>query len=325
MSILQKSLRYTGMFGALAGSIFTIIQLVLLLFKQDTICFNDGCAIVETMTAVSPIFFNLAGFLFFQAVFWTLYYTKLKDSYWPILSQALLIAGLAAEGVLVGYQNFVVEVFCSYCLVIFGVVVFLNLLQGVKHIFFGIAIFLAIQIAFASLQFSTPNPDGGFTLDKGVIATMDAANKDKQFYLFFSSTCEHCEEVIQTLEEYPQFPISFNPVDKVTQLPIPGNVELIDYNSKVNVSFLSTFGINEIPVLMMRDGNNFSVIQGKSQIIKTIKENCYHEEISLEETPAPSELPETSIEGSSPVEFNLNQFAPTPQEDEGACVIGDNC
>lgn len=313
MSLFKKTLRYTGMLGALAGSFFTLIQLFLLLFKQDTICFNDGCAIVETMTTFSPIIFNLAGFLFFQAIFWTLYYTKLKDSYWPILSQTLLLAGLAAEGVLVGYQNFVVQVFCSYCLVIFGVVVFLNLLQGMKHILFGISIFLAIQIGFASLQFNTPNQEG-FVLDKGVFTTMEAPDQDKQFYLFFSSTCEHCEEVIHSLEEFPRYPIHFNPVDTVTKMPIPGEFKLTEYDSKVNVSFLSTFGINEIPVLMVKDGDDFSVIRGKNQIIETIKTNCYPEEISLD-----------SLEGTSPVDFSLEQLAPQEPAEEGKCIIGDDC
>ena len=301
------------MVGAAAGSLVTVIQTLLLLFQQDTICFNNGCQVVESMTTVPPTVFNLAGFLFFQAIFWTLYYTKLKDSYWPILSRTLLLSGLAAEAVLVGYQHFVIQVFCSYCLVIFGIVVFLNLLQGFKHILFGAGIFLAVQIGFFSLQFTLPQTEDGLTVTKGIFTTMEAESQDKHFYLFFSSTCEHCEEVIQTLEEYPRFPISFNPVDKVESVDIPGGISQQEYDSKANLAFLSSFGIKEIPALLVQDGDDFSIIRGKNQIIETIKENCYPAEVN--------------IEGSSPVDFNLNQALPVPAqpEPEESCTIGTDC
>jgi len=312
MSFFQKSLRLTSLIGSGAGSILTLVQTILLLFHQETICFNDGCKIVETMTTVPPVIFNLAGLLFFQAIFWTFYYTKLKDSYWPVLSRALLFAGLGAEGVLFGYQYFVVEVFCSYCLVIFGIIVFLNVLQGMKQVFIGTAVFLAIQIGFASLDFHGSIPNEGFILDKGVFSTLSATKQEKHYYLFFSSTCPHCEEVIESLKASPEYPISFNPVDKVEKLNLPFEYPKSEYNSDVNVSFLGDFDIHQVPVLLVRDHDNFMVIRGKDQIIETIKTGCY---------------PESNvITGSSSADFTLPAPGQSilPSNDEN-CDIGVEC
>lgn len=307
MSFFQKSLRITSLIGSGAGSLLTLIQTILLLFHQETICFNDGCKIVETMTTVPPLIFNLAGLLFFQALFWTFYFTKLKDSYWPVVSRILLFAGLAAEGVLFGYQYFVVEVFCSYCLVILGVVVFLNVLQGIKQVFIGIAVFLAIQIGFASLNFHDAVPQEGFSLDKGVFSTLSAPQQDKHYYLFFSSTCAHCEEVIESLKESPRYPISFNPVDKVEQVNLAFDYPKDDYQSSINVAFLNNFDIHQVPVLLVKDKDDFMLIRGKDQIIETLQSNCYPKQ--------------DVISGSSAVEFTL----PDQPVDDQNCDIGVEC
>ncbi len=311
MTFFQKSLRITGLFVAGIGSIIALIQIILLLLQQDTICFNDGCAIVESFTKVSPVFFNLAGLVFFQVIFWTLYRTDFKSSFWSLFVKLLLLGGIAAEGVLVGYQNFVAHAFCSYCLIILSLIVVLNLLQGFKHILTAIAVFLAVQIGFASLQFTTPAGEQEFILNKGIMTTIDGENKDKKFYLFFSSTCPHCEEVIQSLKESPVHPVSFNPVDQVEKLNIPFGYQSTPYDYNINISFLANFGITEIPVLLVEDGDDFLLIRGKNQIINTIKENCY---------PA-----EATIEGSSPADFSLEQIIPTKPEDDEHCSINKDC
>lgn len=309
MSFFQKSLRITSLIGSGAGSVLTLIQTILLLFHQDTICFNDGCKIVETMTTVPPVVFNLAGLMFFQAIFWTFYFTKLKDSYWPILSRALLFAGLGAEGVLFGYQYFVVDVFCSYCLVIFGIIVFLNILQGAKQIFIGLAVFIAIQIGFASLDFKGTVSHDGLVIEQGIFSTLSGAKQEKHYYLFFSSTCKHCEEVIESLKENPQYPISFNPVDKVDKLNLSFNYTTGEYNSSANLSFLNNLDINAVPVLFIKDNDDFAIIRGKQQIIDTIHASCY---------------PEADIiTGSSSADFSLP--APPLPVGEEDCSIGEEC
>ncbi len=136
ISFLKKTAWVFSLLIAASGALLTLAQIVLLLFNQDTICFNDGCKIVETLTTVSPVIFNLFGFFYFLTVFWTTYQIKTEKKIWPILTSALLLAALSAEGVLVGFQHFVIDVFCSYCLIILALVVALNLLQHYKHILY---------------------------------------------------------------------------------------------------------------------------------------------------------------------------------------------
>ena len=311
MNFIGKALRILSLTIAMAGSILTVVQIFLLLFGQQTICFNDGCEIVESLTTVSPVIFNLAGLAFFQAVFWVLYYAKTKESHWATLGKAILLAGLGVEGVLVGYQHFVIEVFCSYCLVILGIVIALNLLQSLKHILYGIAIFLAIQIGFAGLQFSSPVGEKRFMLDKGTITTMAGPDKDNQFYLFFSSTCTHCEEVIETLEEMPSCSISFNPVDLVTEINLPEEHTLQSYDSDVNRDFLAGFDINTVPVLLQKNSDKYTVIRDKYEIINTIKENCY--------------VVETGTSEIGTTEQGIDQFLPPQNIADENCVIDTDC
>ena len=54
---------------SLLASIFTAIQVVLFFSEKKGICFNAGCEIVDSLTTVPPVYFNVAGFFFFQTLF----------------------------------------------------------------------------------------------------------------------------------------------------------------------------------------------------------------------------------------------------------------
>ena len=100
------------------SSSIVAVQIVLLVLGRDGICLSQGCQVVDELTRVPPLVFNLAGLFFFQAVAWGVFRTDTEKAIrWRIV-QWLLLAGLAAEGVLVGFQLFVVGVFCTYCLII---------------------------------------------------------------------------------------------------------------------------------------------------------------------------------------------------------------
>lgn len=294
-----------------SGSILALVQSLLLLSQKNTICFNEGCKVVDSMTRVSPLVFNLSGFLFFQAVFWLLYFGyKRENTFFPALIGLLLLSGIAAEGVLFGYQNFVAKIFCSYCLIIFSLIVLLNFLQGFKQIIAAAAVFAAVQIGFASLQFSKPGFQQETVFEQGVITTLDAADQSTRLFLFFSSSCPHCEAVIKNLKKSPFHPISFNPVDQVQKIALPSKYQEKSYDPALNISFLANFGISEVPVLMVQENGGFVIIRGKEQIIKTIKEKCYNEEIGIGQ--------------SSSAGFGLEQILP-PREDDQKCRINSDC
>ena len=135
------------------SSSIVAVQIVLLVLGRDGICLSQGCQVVDELTRVPPLVFNLAGLFFFQAVAWGVFRTDTEKAIrWRIV-QWLLLAGLAAEGVLVGFQLFVVGVFCTYCLIILGCIVLLNLLAGKKQLLAGTFVFASVFLAFSSLQF----------------------------------------------------------------------------------------------------------------------------------------------------------------------------
>jgi hypothetical protein len=128
---------------ALIGSVITLVQALLLMYEREGICFNDGCEVVDSLTTVDPILINLGGFAFFQLVFWSMWLARNKPQRLGVV-RVFLLAGIGVEAVLVSFQYLVAQIFCSYCLLILGFVVILNLLAGVRHVIAAIIIFTAV-------------------------------------------------------------------------------------------------------------------------------------------------------------------------------------
>ena len=85
---------------ALLASLLIAAQMGYTLYQGNPFCLNDGCRVVERLTRVSPLVFNLAGFFFFQAVDWGLRSSRYELRQLPQFVKTLLLAGLAVEGVL---------------------------------------------------------------------------------------------------------------------------------------------------------------------------------------------------------------------------------
>ncbi|MEJ2199174.1 MAG: hypothetical protein P8X54_11495 [Desulfuromonadales bacterium] len=179
---------------ALGGSLLTLTQIILLESGLDGICFSGGCEIVDSQTTIPPLFFNFFGLVFFQFVFWGVWFGQ-KSKELPFYVRMLLLAGLAAEGVLFSFQYVVVETFCTYCLIVFSLVVLLNLLHGLHHAVTGAAIFVSVVIAFSALQFKVTTSESTVIsindLEKGAYAVLPGEENKPRLALFFSSSCPH--------------------------------------------------------------------------------------------------------------------------------------
>ena len=265
---------------ALAGSLLTLVQILLLASENDGICFNDGCEIIDSLTTVPPIFINIGGFFFFQAVFWGIWLARQRRERMQYINM-LLLAGLAAEGVLVSFQYFIAQIFCSYCLIILALVVLLNVLGGLRHVLTGVAVFTAVIIGFSSLQFTEAKSTFMDSLDTGSFAVLTGQNSEQKRYLFFSSTCKHCENVIESLREENNCTIRFNPVDEITDFPLQKVQKTASYSTEVNRKLLTSMGINQIPVFLTVDQSGFQVIKGGSSIKRYLEEKCTAQKISL--------------------------------------------
>ena len=141
-----------GQFIALIASLLIAVQIGYILYEGSPFCLNGGCKVVEQLTRVSPMVFNVVGLLFFQMIFWGL---RVSQGEWRRLPQyvrTLLLTGLAVEGVLISFQYLVANAFCAYCLGILSCIILLNLLLGAKQAAPALLLFVAVALAFASLD-----------------------------------------------------------------------------------------------------------------------------------------------------------------------------
>lgn len=258
---------------AFLASIVTAVQIYFIYTGGKTFCFSDGCEIVDNMTLFSPLVFNVSGLLFFQALFWLLILGRRGSAYWHKLARLLLLAGLAAEAVLIFFQYSIATVFCSYCLVIFSFILVLNILCGLRQILRGAVIFGAVSIACFSLQFKN-GATSGMSLDAGTMARVEGSREGLQVYLFFSATCGHCEQVIANLSKENICDVRFNPIEPILEFRFPGAEYVDGYRPEVNVDFMRSLSIQEVPVLVAKDGQETLVIKGGQRIELYLDEHC---------------------------------------------------
>ncbi|MBU0480793.1 MAG: hypothetical protein KKG47_06810 [Proteobacteria bacterium] len=298
---------------ALLAAGFIGVQIATILFSGEAFCLNQGCKVVEELTRVPPLFVNLAGLLFFLALFVAA--RRPQSGPHPELSWTalLLLTGLGAEGVLVGYQVFVIHTLCSYCLIIFGVILFLNLISGRRQIFLGLSVFAASMIAFSSLNFGQSQMSlKTRTLLSGTFAKTSCIAPENQLYLFFSANCPHCQTVIKALENCNSCEMHFNPIEPIESLEHPELEHFPDYDPSLNRLVLSLLGIKTIPVMIIEKTNGFSLIKGEDPILSYINQVCFN---NSEHNP---------YQGQTYLPDQSYGFTPEPGT-EGECEIEVEC
>jgi len=260
---------------ALLGALGAATQAVLLLVRGRAICLNEGCRVVEGLTRVPPLYINLAGLGFFAAAALLAWRAPASATSRRLLG-ALLLAGVAVEGVLFGYQYFVAKAFCAWCLAVFGIVGLLSVLAGARQALRAGAVFAGSLAAFSVLSFGVIKPPtGGRALDGGTYGVRSCAAPAKQVYLVFSSSCPHCAEVLRALESCNSCNFHFNPIDQIPVLDLPGVERAASYDPGVNRGLLALLGIEEVPVLLVPGPEGMSIIRGGKRIVAYISAECF--------------------------------------------------
>jgi hypothetical protein len=260
---------------ALLGALGAAIQATLLYGSGKAICLNEGCRVIEGLTRVPPLFINLAGLGFFLAAA-ALGWRAPDSRFARRLLGLLLLAGVAAEGVLFSYQSFVAKAFCAWCLAVLALVVLLNLLAGVRQALGAAVVFASSLAAFSVLSFGVIQPPaGGRALDGGTYGVRRCAAPAKQVYLVFSSSCPHCAEVLKTLESCNSCNFHFNPIDQISGIDLPGVERAASYDPGVNRGLLALLGIEEVPVLLVPGPEGMSIIRGEKRILSYIRAECF--------------------------------------------------
>jgi len=260
---------------ALLGALGAAVQSTLLLVRGEAICLNEGCRVVEGLTRVPPLFINLAGLGFFLAAALLAWRAPAGGAARRLL-RTLLLAGIAAEGVLFSYQLFVAKAFCAWCLTVFALLVLLNLAAGARQALGAAAVFAASLAAFAALRFGVVQPPAGArALDVGTYGVRRCDVPAKQLYLVFSSNCPHCAAVLQALESCNSCNFHFNPIDRIAGLDLPGVERSASWDPAVNRELLALLGIDEVPALLVPGPEGMSIIRGEKRILAFIRAECF--------------------------------------------------
>lgn len=297
---------------ALFGSLLTAVQAGLILITGDAACIGDGCRIVEGLTTVPPIVFNLAGLVFFQAIFWGMLFEKKNPGTVMKAVKVILLAGMACEGVLVSFQFYISEAFCLYCVVILALILSLNLAVGTRQIGTGLLIFASVFVVFSGLQFkaAAAGQVEEAPLTAGTYGLRPGTGPGPKISLFFSSSCLYCEKIIETLKERGGCTVRFQPVDHIQGLDFPGLQPAPSYSPEVNKNFLRTLDIAEVPVLLAQDANGILILKGEGPIRGYLERNC------------PDDQPADHPAGSSPGTTG-GKFIPQPTDD--SCTAFEGC
>jgi uncharacterized membrane protein/glutaredoxin-related protein len=298
---------------AMGGALLAAVQAILIIVQGDILCLNEGCEVVEKLTTVPPIVFNMAGSAFFLMVFLALWLGARGGRGWLNWARVLLLAGMAAEGVLVGFQYYVAEVFCSYCLIIFSIIAVLNVLMGLRQLIGAVAVFAAVLVAFSSLEFSSRSESEAVILENGIYGSFKKEDSSSELFLFFSSTCPHCEEVIETIDEDFVCSLNFNPTEILNASPLPELITASEYSPLVNRKFLKNLGITEIPVLVVKDTQEMRILRGKQNIMQYLDQNCRAE----------AETVPSDLSGMSSQQNAFQYITPTAGDD--ACSVDTDC
>ncbi|MFV0435876.1 MAG: hypothetical protein ACK5PS_00580 [Desulfopila sp.] len=308
---LQMLLAAVGALVAAAQALFGVMQ-------GNALCFNDGCEVVEQLSRVPPLTVNSVGALFFLVVFLLLWWGGRGGTGWLTTARVLLLAAMAVEGVLIGFQHIVAGTFCSYCLFIFALIFLLNLLMGWYSLIAGLLVACASLLAFAFMQPIQGQhlPAGLQPLEKGTYGTLTRSRSDRELHFFFSSTCPHCEEVIATIDQSFTCSLDFNPIDELAVSPLASLVLQPGYSPAVNRDFLRALEVTDIPVLVVRSAEEIQLLKGTRRIVQYFDSNCRPQP----STPAgaTSELSQTSSHGSA------LPFWPPNQSDE-TCTVDVDC
>ncbi|MEN8243928.1 MAG: hypothetical protein ABFS43_03390 [Thermodesulfobacteriota bacterium] len=264
---------------ALIASIGVAAQAIITLISGSGYCPSQGCKVVESLTLIPPLWVNILGVIFFQAIFWSLTFLKEKTFFRIDPTGLLLLGGLIFDASLLAYQVFVVQTFCAYCLVVFACVLALNILYGIRQIVWGLTVLAAILFSFSILSFTPDNdhPDG-FSLKAAAWGVRSCSAPTKEVYLIFSSTCPHCQKVIQSLNECNSCDLYLNPIDDITALNLEGIERIDTFSPQDNRHMLELLEINTIPVLVSKSPDSYDIIRGEKNILNYIRSACFTDE-----------------------------------------------
>jgi len=200
--------------------------------QHTSLCGEVGCKLAGELLRFDALYLNYLGL---AAVFTLIFlgYRSLKSAFFETLFFITLYAAIAFETTILSYQFIANPEPCLFCLGIWSSLLVIALFSHIKNFAIVIASVLAILLALSTLTVSK---------NKAFISAPG-------FYLIQSETCSHCKKVKKYFAEHT---IKYTPIS----------------TKEVNArAFLKFVDISSIPVLIIKDTENITLITGDKKII----------------------------------------------------------
>lgn len=312
-------LHWCGFALALVTGLMIAAQLGWLLTQGAPWCPSEGCRIVDERSPLPQWAMNGGGLAFFALLSLLFAAGGRRDGAARALLDPLLLAAVAAEGVLFVFQ-YQTGAFCLYCCTILGALALINLCRGGRQFLRALAVFVAVGLA--AFLFTVPRNDAAASgvaeasgIEAGVMARREGPAGGERRYLFFSKDCAHCKAALAALLADEGVGLRLNPIDRPEGLTLPQDMETAgDFAPEANRAFLKGLGIETVPVLLERQtGGEMRIILGDRKIIAHVEAGRAKEEakpapetppIRPEAPPAPEQSSQQSA--ASPVDEFLN-------------------
>ncbi len=222
--------------------------------NASSLCASDkaseptGCELAGALLNFDAIYLNYIGILaaFTILVLGILSYKKIIPE---ILFFIVLISSLLFETIMLGYQYFVSPAMCTFCMGIYAFLVITLLLSSRKYFLATVPAVIAVLMALTFLAIPKSAP---FVEKDGT-------------YLLQSESCPHCKKVKNYMNDNN---IDFQKI----------NIEQIEAQN-----FATFLNFKSIPILIVKEGKNITIINGDKNIIDSY-ETISSDEIVIQES-----------------------------------------
>jgi len=249
--------------------------------QHTSLCGEVGCKLAGELLNFDALYLNYFG-LAGVFILMILGFLSLKNKFYESLFFVGLYGAITFEATILSYQFVANPEPCIFCLGIFSSLLLIALLSNIKHFAITLATVLAIFVGLNTL----------------------AVSKNKTFitqqgnYLIQSETCPHCKKVKAYLAEHD---IAYTPIS--TKEASARN-------------FLKFAGVTSIPVLIINEKLQRTLIVGDKKIIAHFEAKKASKEVFEESTQVPTQ--------SSSVDLTTGaltaDFLGTGGDDEGCAI-----
>lgn len=249
--------------------------------QHTSLCGEVGCKLAGELLNFNPLYLNYFG-LAGVFILIILGFLSLKNKFYESLFFIGLYAAIAFEATILSYQFVANPEPCIFCLGIFSSLLLIALASNIKYFAITLATVLAIFVGLNTL----------------------AVTKNKAFitgtgnYLIQSDTCPHCKKVKAYLAEH-----------KIPYTPISTK----EASAR---SFLKFAGVTSIPVFIMKEKYETTLLTGDKKIIAHFENNQKIEETVTESVPLPTQSSELDLGTSG---FS-SDFLSAGSADEGCAI-----